>query len=91
MRKVFFIFLAAVLLGKAPLFFFFLTSDDHAAGQYEQATYIPQAPDYNDATMWVRADGDTEGTGVDIFYVVSTWEEDWTTEDGKTVNGLLGK
>ena len=49
-----------------------------------QATYIPQAPDYNDATMWVTADGDTDGTGADIFYVVSTWEEDWTTEDGRT-------
>ncbi|MBQ7514590.1 MAG: hypothetical protein IJS95_09455 [Prevotella sp.] len=38
---------------------------------------------YNDTTMWVTADGDTDGTGADIFYVVSTWEEDWTTEDGR--------
>ena len=45
--------------------------------------FIPKAPDYNDATMWVTADGDTDGTGADIFYVVSTWEEDWTTEDGR--------
>ena len=59
------------------------TKDDNAASQYEQATFIPQAPDYNDATMWVTADGDTDGTGADIFYVVSTWEEDWTTENGK--------
>ena len=44
---------------------------------------IPQAPDYNDAAMWVTADGDIDGTGADIFYVVSTWEEDWTTEDGR--------
>ena len=29
--------------------------------------------------MWVTADG----TGADIFYVVSTWEEDWTTEDDR--------
>ena len=33
--------------------------------------------------MWVTADGDTDGTGADVFYVVSTWEDDWTTEDGR--------
>ena len=59
--------------------------DNNAASQYqyEQATFIPQAPDYNDAAMWVTADGDTNDTGADIFYVVSTWEEDWTTESGR--------
>jgi hypothetical protein len=45
--------------------------------------YIPQAPDYLDAAMWITEDGDPEGIGADIFYVVSTWEEDWTTEDGR--------
>ena len=45
--------------------------------------YIPQAPDYNDPSMWIIEDGDPEGTGADVFYVVSTWEEDWTTEDGR--------
>ena len=43
-------------------------------------TYIPQAPDYQDTTMWFTADDDAEGTGADIFYVVSTWEEDWLYE-----------
>ena len=43
-------------------------------------TYIPQAPDYKDTTMWFTADDDAEGTGADIFYVVSTWEEDWQHE-----------
>ena len=47
------------------------------------AVYIPKAPDYNDSKMWTIADGDTTGTGADIFYVVSTWEEDWTTDDGR--------
>lgn len=47
------------------------------------AVYIPKAPDYNDSKMWIIADGDTTGTGADIFYVVSTWEEDWTTDDGR--------
>ena len=30
--------------------------------------------------MWFTADEDAEGTGADIFYVVSTWEEDWQHE-----------
>ena len=46
------------------------------------AQYIPKAPDYSDATMWVTSDGDALGTGADVFYVVSTWEEDWQTADG---------
>ena len=83
MRKVFFIFLTAVLLWQSASFASYTANEDNAASQYEQATFIPQAPDYNDATMWVTADGDTDGTGADIFYVVSTWEEDWTTEDGR--------
>lgn len=75
---------AVVLLCKAPLFASCAADDNSSAGKQEQATFIPQAPDYNDATMWVTADGDTDGTGADIFYVVSTWEEDWTTADGRT-------
>ncbi len=47
------------------------------------ADFVPQAPDYRDTTMWVTADGDADGTGADVFYVVSTWEEDWTTTDGR--------
>jgi len=54
---------------------------DNTAAQ--ETGYIPQAPDYDDPTMWVTADNDSEGTGADIFYVVSTWEEDWRTEDGR--------
>jgi hypothetical protein len=83
MRKVFFVFLTAVLLSSSASFASCTANDDNAASHYEQATFIPQAPDYNDTTMWVTADGDTDGTGADIFYVVSTWEEDWTTEDGR--------
>lgn len=46
------------------------------------AEYIPKAPDYSDATLWVTYDGDSTGTGADIFYIVSTWEKDWMTSDG---------
>ncbi len=49
----------------------------------EEPGFIPNAPDYNDTTMWVTTDNDVDGMGADIFYVVSTWEEDWTTEDGR--------
>ena len=44
--------------------------------------FIPNAPDYSNPTMWIDVDGDAEGTGADVFYIVSTWEEDWTTDDG---------
>ena len=54
------------------------TSNNDNAPSVEASEFIPKAPDYNDASMWVTADGDTDGTGADIFYVVSTWEEDWT-------------
>ena len=47
------------------------------------STYVTKAPEYNDATMWVNVDGDKDGTGADVFYVVSTWEEDWMTKDGR--------
>ena len=43
--------------------------------------YIPQAPDYSNDLMWYTADGDSLGTGADVFYVVSTWEVDWMTPD----------
>ncbi len=47
---------------------------------------IPQAPDYDDATMWLNVDGDSLGTGADVFYVVSTWEEDYDTiTEGRTL------
>ena len=51
-----------------------------------EKTFVPEAPDYNDATMWITVDGDSTGTGADVFYVVSTWEEDWSKMvDGDTV------
>lgn len=50
-------------------------------GVPEESVYIPTPPDYNDSAMWVMEDGDATGTGADVFYVVSTWEEDWKTAD----------
>lgn len=45
---------------------------------------IPQAPDYENDTMWYSVINDTDGTGGDIFYIVSTWEFDWKTADSAT-------
>jgi hypothetical protein len=51
------------------------SSNEHAA------TYVPVAPDYSKEGMWYNVLND-KGEGVDVFYVVSTWEFDWLTEDG---------
>ena len=45
--------------------------------------WIPAPPDYTDSTLWFVAENDTDNTGADIFYIVSTWEEDWQTDDGR--------
>lgn len=60
-----------------------LTSCEDSQAQKGQAYYIPAAPDYANETMWyTQADGDTS-QGADVFYVVSTWEYEWTTADGR--------
>lgn len=43
--------------------------------------YVPAQPDYSDPTMWHIDDGDNS-SGVDVFYIPSTWEFDWETPDG---------
>ena len=48
-----------------------------------QPEYIPEAPDYDDPTMWFTQENDKNGTGADVFYIVSTWIADWTTADGR--------
>ena len=60
-----------------------MANDDNTSGQAVESRYVPLAPDYSDPTMWITEDGDADGTGADVFYVVSTWEDDWTTADGK--------
>ena len=48
------------------------------------ASIIPQKPLYSDTLMWCVVDSDETGTGADVFYIVSTWEEDWLTPMGDT-------
>lgn len=47
-----------------------------------QSQYIPTAPDYSNPNMWITYENNLNGEGCDIFYIVSTWEFDWETEDG---------
>jgi len=49
----------------------------------QKPTHIPQAPDYTQEKMWYNVLNDTTGEGADVFYIPSTWEFDWITEDGK--------
>ena len=55
-----------------------------------QEVYIPPAPDYSYEKMWYnvldckgnQSNGEqTNDSGVDVFYIPSTWEFDWYTED----------
>lgn len=55
---------------------------DTASGM-NVATYIPEAPDYTDSTLWYVRKNTTVTQGADVFYLVSTWETDWTTADGR--------
>lgn len=50
-------------------------------GKDQADEFIPLPPDYTDSTMWITEDDDPQGTGADVFYVVSTWEKDWKTDD----------
>ena len=57
-----------------------------ACSRSNDSEVVPDAPDYADDTMWITEDGDPDGTGADVFYVVSTWEEDWTDDNGRTIH-----
>ena len=72
--------LVALFVSATAAFASCLANDDNPSDQEAGIQYIPKAPDYADAKMWVTADGDADGTGADIFYVVSTWEDDWTAD-----------
>ena len=70
-------------MSKTALFLFALMAGMAACGPKE---VVPAAPDYTDKTLWITEDDDPEGTGADVFYVVSTWEEDWTDGKGRTIH-----
>ena len=91
MRKIYLLLLAAVMLGGPTAITSCSThrgmplrTDGQPAGQDMSTVFVPQSPDYSDAGMWYQVDGDRQGTGADIFYIVSTWEEDWQDANGRT-------
>ena len=55
----------------------------------QTAQYIPDAPDYTDPVMWYVSENDKTGDGADVLYFVSTWEADWTTEDGRICHYVM--
>ena len=70
--SVFLMFSCLVLAGAA-----------FAAGcSSREAEHVPEAPDYSDAGMWFVREDAGAVEGADVFYLVSTWEEDWTADDG---------
>ena len=75
MKHTALLFIAVLLLASCG-------SNDRGAGT-DAATYIPDAPNYADATMWYIRQNGTADRSADVFYLVSTWETDWTTEDGR--------
>ncbi|MDE6006639.1 MAG: DUF3089 domain-containing protein [Muribaculaceae bacterium] len=48
-----------------------------------EEVYVPVAPEYSDGLMWTVRLNDSDGQGADVFYIPSTWEYDWTTDDGR--------
>ena len=63
MRKIFQSAMTAILIICATASFAScVANDDNPSGQEAGSQYIPLAPDYADATMWITEDGDADGT-----------------------------
>ena len=76
--------LAAILLCASVATAWYLTSNGETPSRAVKDTIVPNAPDYADSTMWITNNTDADDAGADVFYVVSTWEEDWQSENGLT-------
>ena len=71
-RKHLWMFAAFLVICGTAAFASCRANDDHTSDTTIGTQYIPQAPNYDAATMWGTAAGDADGTGADVFYVVST-------------------
>lgn len=69
--------------GVAVLLFIAGCNESPAGMRAEDNVYVPVAPDYSDNLMWTVMKNDADGKGADVFYIPSTWEYDWYTEDGR--------
>ena len=83
MKHLNLLMLTGVLLMSAMAMYALLPSHEKIT---QEVAFVPQAPNYNDTLMWLTVDDDKDGRGADVFYVVSTWEEDWQNENGQTVH-----
>lgn len=72
----FIIFSALVLLAVVGC------NDSYADDVTADKVYVPVAPDYSDSRMWNIVLNDSDGSGADVFYIPSTWEFDWFTDEG---------
>lgn len=70
-----------VTLLTVALFFSVSCKDRHP--DHTGSDYVPDIPDYSEDLMWWTRE-DSDGIGADVFYIVSTWELDWNTDDGRT-------
>lgn len=57
-------------------------NESFAESQSAESVFVPLVTDYSDSKMWNIVRNDADGTGADVFYIPSTWEFDWTTDDG---------
>lgn len=57
-------------------------NESHADVTSAEKVYVPVMPDYSDRMMWTIQKNDMDGNGADVFYIPSTWEYDWYTQDG---------
>ncbi|MDE6577785.1 MAG: DUF3089 domain-containing protein [Muribaculaceae bacterium] len=59
--------------------------EDPPGYDYEltENVFVPVTPDYSDNTMWTILQNDPDDKGADVFYIPSTWEYDWYTQDGR--------
>lgn len=78
------------ILRQFPILFLCALATVYATGCHEshadikpaEQVYVPVQPHYSDSQMWTVLRNDIDGSGADVFYIPSTWEFDWYTDDG---------
>lgn len=78
MKRILYIFIFLLIAWSG-----FACSDDAARMQDGETVFVPLPPDYSTDMMWYVEKNDSDGRGADVFYIPSTWEYDWYTEDGR--------
>lgn len=74
-----------LFLFPAVAFALFISACRSSESDAVAAEFVPHKPDYASAEMW-HIERNDAGDGADIFYIPSTWEYDWISDDGVTVS-----